>query len=155
MRKLTALLVSTLILAGCKNLAPGYRAVTAISQVGNKFGMALALICKGKRQECDAKHVNDKDAADKCKAQTKCKEALTRWVNHVKPALNTGLAATFAGLETAYQAGKREYDWLSGALTWGCALVKSIKQWTPIIGNAKAKEWLTTLASLGEKFVCR
>jgi hypothetical protein len=124
--------IALLALPACGSLAPGYRTVLIVRDAGNMTGKTLAGACKIKRAECKAKYTLMTHAGKACTKS--CREALTQWTRHVRPALNNALSATFAGLEIAWAAGKDKSDWMAMLRPAVCALLKASRQWWPIAG---------------------
>jgi hypothetical protein len=112
--------------AGCGSLAPGYRTVLIVRDVGDQTGKTLANACKIRRLDCTEKHSPGSPQVKECLKT--CHEALVTWTRYVRPALNSALAATYAGLETAYAAGKRKTDWRPLLRPGVCALLRAARQ---------------------------
>jgi hypothetical protein len=132
-------------LAGCSGLAPGYRALLVVKEAGDQTGKTMAAVCKAKRLECEKKHAADKPALKACVKP--CRDALERWVKYARPAINSAQLATWAALETAYQAEKHEADWLKLLKPGACALIKLLEQWKAI-APAKFAAVIATISGL-------
>lgn len=129
------LLIYTLL--GCSSLAPGYKAVTATIQTGNKTGTLLAAGCRYRKEQCIKKHKDDRVALKECLAP--CMRALEIWTKYTRPAVNSAAAVTFAALETA-RLKNESVDWIHLIKPGACALVKSFNQFAPLIGASEASE---------------
>ena len=110
-------------------------------------GKTMAAVCKAKRVGCLATYnaatkvdpSKTTEAAAALKECVKgCKEALTRWVKYVKPSVNSALAATWGGLETARLAGQKETDVLKLIKPGACALIKGVEAWKGLLGDKLA-----------------
>ncbi len=136
--------------AGCGGLAAGYRTLVIVKKAGDETGKALAGTCKDKRLKCFKAH--EKDIAKLRECLRPCKDALTHWTKHARPAINSALTATFAGLETAYAKKDKKADWLTLIKPAACALIKISKQWQPLMGD-KIKKIVSAIIAL-EGMVC-
>ena len=128
------LVCSFAVLAACgSTLADGYRAHSLVRKFGDRAGGAIAAYCKSKRLDCEKIGGDDVEA---CKAKTKCAAALRHWVHTAKPAVNTALAALWAGLETARLNGKKDVTWIQWIKPGLCALGLSAPEWKEYLGSA-------------------
>jgi hypothetical protein len=139
------------LVSGCSgNLTAGYRTVTAISHARDATSKALVGVCQPKHLECVDEYGIKTEGYKRC--IEKCSKALQYWSLIGFPSIQAALRLTIASLEVAYQAKKKETNWIKYAKPGVCAIVKAVDEFKELIGE-KGKTILGYLR-IGSQFVC-
>jgi hypothetical protein len=148
------------LLCGCAgNLKTGYSALYITRNVGDKASLTLGELSKEAHQRCLAKakkpgvegEMVDVEVYKGC--ISKYKSAVEHWMNFIKPAVNSALAATWGALETARAAKSKNVNWVALLKPGLRALVEALEQWRGLMPK-KAAEMLNQLSAI-RKAVCR
>ena len=126
-------------LAACAGpYAAAWRTTEAVRQVGNQVDQSLGVVAQQKHLECVAAHGRKTAAYAAC--IDKHRRALDAWRRIARPAVNSALAATVAGIQLAERVkSDKPMDWEALLQPAVCALARVVEQWGHLMGNDKGR----------------
>lgn len=126
-------------LAACAGpYAAAWRTTEGVRQVGNQVDHALGTVAMKKHVECVNAHGRQTEGYAKC--IDKHRRALDTWRRVARPAVNSALAATVAGIQLAERVDSdKPVDWESLLQPAVCALARVVEQWGHLMGSDKGR----------------
>ena len=124
-------------LAACAGpYAAAWRTTEAVRQVGNQVDYSLGVVAQTKHLECVNAHGKQTAAYAAC--IDKHRRALDAWRRIARPAVNSALAATVAGIQLAERVkADKPLDWEALLRPAVCAIARVVEQWSYLMGSDK------------------